>query len=311
MENESAQPVQPQDQSPQPAPAIPTRVLTPGEKAKVLLVMTAGSALVAVGVYFFKFPNHFSTGGVSGLSVLLGNLISSEIITSSSMNTILNVIFLALGFLVLDKGFGFRTIYCTVLYTALVQVFEWLWPLSAPLTDQKMLELFFGIFLPSLGAAVLFNVSASTGGTDIIAMILKKYTGLDVGNALLLSDVLIAASALIVFDVETGLFSLLGLVLKSVMVDWVLGSLNRKKAFMVVTRNPESVCKFIIEGMNRSATIWDAKGAYTHHDEFVVLTVLSIHQSVLLRSYLRKTDPHAFILVTTSSEIFGKGFLSA
>ena len=70
---------------------------------------------------------------------------------------------------------------------------------------------------------------------------------------------------------------------------------------MVVTRSPENVCRFIIEGMNRSATIWEAKGAYTHHDEYVVLTVLSIHQAVLLRSHLRKTDPHAFILVTSSS----------
>lgn len=295
---------------PQKAP-VPTAALSAKGRLAVFGMMTLGSALVAVGVYFFKFPNHFSTGGVSGLSVLLGNIFPSAVITSSLMNTVLNVIFLALGFLVLDKGFGFRTVYCTLLYTGLVQVFEWVWPLAAPLTNQKMLELFFGIFLPSLGAAILFNVSASTGGTDIVAMILKKYSGLDVGNALLISDVFIAASALLVFDVETGLFSLLGLVLKSVMVDWALGSLNRKKAFMVVTRDPEGVCKFIIEGMNRSATIWDAKGAYTHHDEYVVLTVLSIHQSVLLRNYIRRTDPHAFILVTTSSEIFGKGFLSA
>ena len=286
--------------------------LTPFQKRLVeFLVMTAGSAIVAVGVYFFKFPNHFSTGGVSGLSVLLGKIIPSSIITSSTMNSILNVIFLVLGFLVLDNGFGFRTIYCTVLYTGLVQVFEWVCPLTAPLTNQKMLELFFGILLPAIGAALLFHVGASTGGMDIVAMVLRKFSGLDVGNALLCSNVFIAFSALFIFDIETGLFSILGLALNSVVVDWVMGSLNRKKAFMVVTRNPESVCKFIIEGMNRSATIWDAKGAYTHHDEFVVLTVLSIHQSVLLRAYLRKTDPHAFILVTTSSEIFGKGFLSA
>ena len=272
------------------------------------VIMTLGAALVAVGVYFFKFPNHFSTGGVSGLSVLLGNLFPG--LTPSTMNSILNVIFLALGFLVLDKGFGFRTIYCTLLYTGLVQVFEWLWPMSAPLTGQKLLELFFGIFLPSLGAALLFHVSASTGGTDIVAMIVRKYSGLDAGNALLISDVFIAASALIVFDIETGLFSLLGLLMKSVMVDWVLGSLNRKKAFMVVTRDPEGVCRFIMEELHRGATVWDAKGAYTKSDEFVVLTVLSIHQSVLLRSHLRKTDPHAFILVTSSSEIFGKGFLT-
>ena len=301
MESETAKP--------SPAPQPPK--LTLAAQLKVFLIMTIGSVLVAVGVYFFKFPNHFSTGGVSGLSVLLGHLISSEVITSSTMNSILNVIFLVLGFLVLDKGFGLRTIYCTVLYTGLVQVFEWVWPLSAPLTDQKMLELFFGILLPAIGAALLFNVDASTGGTDIIAMILRKYSGQDVGNALLTSNVLIAASALLVFDVETGLFSLLGLTLNSVIIDWVMGSLNRKKAFMVVTRDPENVCKFIIEGMNRSATIWEARGAYTHHDEYVVLTVLSIHQSVLLRSHLRKTDPHAFILVTSSSEIFGKGFLQA
>ena len=286
--------------------------LTPFQKRLVeFLVMTAGSAIVAVGVYFFKCPNHSSTGGVSGLSVLLGKVIPSSIITSSTMNSILNVIFLVLGFLVLDKGFGFRTIYCTVLYTGLVQVFEWVCPLTAPLTNQKMLELFFGILLPAIGAALLFHVDASTGGMDIVAMVLRKFSGLDVGNALLCSNVFIAFSALFIFDIETGLFSILGLALNSVVVDWVMGSLNRKKAFMVVTRNPESVCKFIIEGMNRSATIWDAKGAYTHHDEYVVLTVLSIHQSVLLRAYLRKTDPHAFILVTTSSEIFGKGFLSA
>ena len=280
------------------------------KRLTAFVLMTLGSALVAVGVYFFKFPNHFSTGGVSGLSVLLGNLLASTGVTAGTINSILSVLFLILGFLMLDKGFGFRTVYCTLLYTGLVQAFEWLWPMAAPLTNQKLLELFFGIFLPALGAAVLFYVGASTGGTDIVAMILRKFSGLDVGNALLISDVLIAASALFVFDVETGLFSLLGLLMKSVMVDWVLDFLNRKKAFMVVTHDPDGVCKFIIEGMNRSATVWQAKGAYTHDEESVVLTVLSVHQSVLLRSHLRKTDPHAFILVTSSSEIFGKGFLT-
>ena len=284
---------------------------TPAQTLKAFFFMTLGSALVSVGVYFFKFPNHFSMGGVSGLSILLGQLIPAQMATPATINSVITVLFLILGFLVLDRSFGLRTVYCSLLYSLLIQLFERILPLARPLTDQKMLELFFGILLPAIGAALLFNVDASTGGTDIIAMILRKYSGLDVGNALLFSNVLIAASALLVFDVETGLFSLLGLTLNSVIIDWVMGSLNRKKAFMVVTRNPESVCKFIIEGMNRSATIWEAKGAYTHHDEYVVLTVLSIHQAVLLRSHLRKTDPHAFILVTSSSEIFGKGFLQA
>lgn len=173
---------------------------------KHFFLMTFGSALVSVGVYFFKFPNHFSMGGVSGLSILLGKLIPSHIITPGVINTILTILFLALGFLVLDRSFGLKTVYCSLLYTFLIQLLERFFPLAQPLTDQKLLELFFAVLLPALGSAILFNLSASTGGTEIVAMILKKYTGLGVGRALLLSDILIAASALVVFDVETGLF---------------------------------------------------------------------------------------------------------
>lgn len=274
-----------------------------------LLWMTLGTAVVAVGVYFFKFPNHFSTGGVSGLSILLGQVI--HFATPATMNTIINALFLVMGFIVLNRSFGLRTIYCTVFYTGLIQVLEWVCPLDHPLTDQKLLELFFSVILPALGSAVLFNLNASTGGTDIIAMILKKYTGLDVGRALLLSDVFIAGAALVIFDIETGLFSLLGLLLKSMLVDSVIESLNRKKSFMVVVRNPEPVVHYINETIHRGATLWKAQGAYTRHDETIILTALSRHQAVQLRNYLKQNHPDAFMLITNSSEIFGKGFLSA
>ena len=275
------------------------------------LLMSLGSVLVAVGVYFFKFPNHFSMGGVSGLSILLGQLIPSRVATPATINTVITVLFLVLGFLVLDRYFGMKTVYCSLLYTGVIQVLERFFPLERPLTDQKILELFFAVLLPALGAAILFNMDASTGGTDIMAMILKKYTGLDVGRALLLSDVTIAASALLVFDVETGLFSLLGLALKSVLVDTVIESLNRKKSFTVVTHTPEPVCHFINEGLHRGATVWKGQGAYTGQDQFIILTALSRQQAVQLRNYLKRTDPHAFMLITNSSEIFGKGFLRA
>ena len=273
-----------------------------------LPLMALGTALVSIGVYFFKFPNHFSTGGVSGLSILMGQIISFA--TPAIMNTILNVLFLALGFLVMNRGFGLRTVCCTLLYTGLIQALEWLCPLDGPLTDQKMLELFFSVILPALGAAILFNLSASTGGTDILAMVLRKYTGLDAGLALLLSDVLIAASALLVFDVETGLFSLLGLLFKSLVVDSVIESLNRKKSFMVVTHDPEPVRKYINETIHRGATLWKGEGAYTGKEQTIILTALSPHQAMQLRNYLRQHDTHAFMLITNSSEIFGKGFLT-
>lgn len=274
-----------------------------------VLLMTLGTALVSIGVYFFKFPNNFSMGGVSGMAVLLGKLIPQ--LSPSTFNSIINLLFLVLGFLLLDKGFGFRTVYCSLLYAGLVQLFEVIWPLNGPLTDQLMLELLFAVILPAIGSAILFNIGASSGGTDIAAMILKKYSGMDVGRALLVSDVAIAAAALVVFNVQSGLCSLLGLALKSVLVDSAIESFNRRKAFFVITSHPEQVCDYVTHTLVRGATVWQAQGAYTHEIHHVVLTVLSRGQAVMLRRHLKEMDPHAFLIVANSSEIFGKGFLRA
>ena len=279
------------------------------ELVQEFILMTLGTALVSLGVYFFKFPNSFSMGGVSGLAVLLGKLLPQ--LSPSTFNTIINLLFLLLGFLLLDKNFGFRTVYCSILYAALVQLFELLWPLTAPLTDQLMLELLFAVILPAIGSAILFNVGASSGGTDIAAMILKKYSGMDVGRALLISDVAIAAAALVVFNVQAGLCSLLGLALKSALVDSAIESFNRRKAFFIITSHPEAVCDYVTHTLERGATLWQAQGAYTHETHHVVLTVLSRGQAVMLRRQLKAVDPQAFLIVANSSEIFGKGFLRA
>ena len=279
--------------------------------AKEFIMMTLGTSLVSIGVYFFKFPNNFSMGGVSGLSVLLGGLFQSTWLTPSTFNTIINTLFLVLGFIFLNKGFGLKTVYCSLLYAGLVQVFEVLCPLAGPLTDQLMLELLFAVILPAFGSAILFNIGASSGGTDIAAMILKKYTGLDVGRALLFSDVAIAAAALVIFDIQAGLCSLLGLALKSVLVDSAIESFNRRKAFFIITSRPEPVCEYVTQTLSRGATVWQAQGAYTGEAHHVVLTVLSRGQAVVLRRQLKAIDPHSFLIVANSSEIFGKGFLRA
>jgi uncharacterized membrane-anchored protein YitT (DUF2179 family) len=270
--------------------------------------MSFGTLLVAIGVYFFKFPNNFSTGGVSGLAVILSKFVP---IPTATISSVINLLFLLLGFIFLNSGFSVKTIYCSLLFSALLQGFEWIFPMSAPFTDQKMLELFFAVILPALGSAILFNMGSSTGGTDIAAMILKKFTALDIGRALLLVDVLIAASTLFIFDIETGLYCLLGLLLKSVLVDSVIESLNRRKSVMVITVKPEEVTDYIIHQLKRSATVWDATGAYTGTKHTVLLTALSPYQAVALRHYVKSIDATAFVLVTNSSEIFGKGFMRA
>ncbi len=270
-------------------------------------LLTLGTALVAVGVYFFKFPNHISTGGVTGLAVVLSAAFPA--VSSSTFASVINLVFLALGFLFLNKGFGLRTVYCSLLFSALLSGLEWLCPLARPLTDEVLMELFFAVIFPALGSAVLFNLDGSTGGTDILAMILKKYTSLDIGMALLCVDVLIVLSTFLFLDLETGLLSVLGLLLKTVLVDNVIESLNRKKSFIAVTSHPEEVRGYILNTLHRSATIWRAEGAYSHEGRWVVLTALSRSQAVALRRYLRSTEQDAFMLILNSSEIFGKGFL--
>ncbi len=279
------------------------------EVVRDYLLLTFGTLLVAAGVYFFKFPNSFNTGGVTGLSIILNAVVPA--VSPSTFTSVINLAFLVLGFVILGRSFGIRTVYCSLLFSAALAGLEWLFPIAAPLTDQKMLELFFAVILPSLGSAILFNMQSSTGGTDILAMILKRFSSMDIGRALLCVDVLIAASTLVFVGIETGLYSVLGLVLKSLVVDSVIESLNRRKSFMAVTSCPKEVCDFITHTLHRSATCWQAEGAYSHEPKWVVLAALSRSQAVALRLYLKSTDPHAFILVTNSSEIFGKGFMRA
>ena len=273
---------------------------------KNFLLITLGTVLTAVGIYFFKFPNNFSTGGVSGISILLGKLV--PFLSPAVSMWVINLILLLIGFLFFGRGFGLMTAYCSMLYSFLTWLFEVIYPMTAPFTDQPFLELCFAMMLPAVGSAILFNCNASTGGTDIVAMILKKYTSRDIGKALLVSDALIAFSACFVFDIRTGLFSLLGLIIKAFVVDSVIESINLCKYFSIVTSCPDAICDYIIREMNRSSTVIDAIGAYSHEDRKVILVACRRSEAVRLRQYIKTVDPKAFMFITNTSEIIGKGF---
>lgn len=275
-------------------------------KAKEFFLLTGGTILAVIGLYYFKMPNHFSTGGVSSIAIILGNLLPG--FSTGAINFILNMALLVVGFLVFGKSFGARTAYCSILMSTLVWILEKVQPLSGPFTDQPLLELFFAVGLPSVGSAILFNTQASTGGTDIIAMILRKYTNIDIGKALFASDCIIVLAACFVFGIKTGLFSILGLVLKTLVVDMVIESINLSKFFTIITANPEPIAKYINRELKRGATIEEAQGSYSHEKRYVILTATRRYQAMALRNYARQQDPHAFIMVTNSSEIIGKGF---
>lgn len=246
------------------------------EKGTHFLLLTGSTLLMAVGTYFFKFTNNFTFGGITGLAVLIAK---TGVMSAGDFNLIASMILLLIGMIILGRKFAATTAYCSIL-------------------------------LPALGSAVLFNIGSSSGGTDIIAMILKKYSSFDIGHALLASDILITIAGFFVFDIKTGLYSLLGLTVRSFMVDSFIESLNLSKYFNVVCDHPEVICDFIVHTLNRSASVCHARGAYSGQDKYIILTALNRAQAVQLRNFIRQNEPTAFILISNTSEIIGKGFHS-
>ena len=276
-------------------------------KLKNFSLLTISTLIMAVGIYFFKFTNNFTFGGITGIAVLVANFLP---ISASDFSFVVNILLLIIGWIVLGKSFAEKTTYSTILLSVSLSLLERIYPMSHPLTNEPLLELIFAILLPALGSAILFNIGASSGGTDVIAMILKKYTSVDIGKGLMISDLIFTLAGFLVFNVKTGLYSLFGLIMRSALIDNFIESFNRSKYFHVVTSNATCICDFIQNDLQRGATIVNATGAFTGDDKYIILTVLSPSQAVKLRNFIKEHDPKAFLLVSNTSEIIGKGFHS-
>lgn len=276
-------------------------------KLKNFSLLTISTLIMAVGIYFFKFANNFTFGGITGIAVLVAKFLP---ISASDFSFVVNILLLIIGWIVLGKSFAEKTAYSTILLSVSLSLLDRIYPMSHPLTNEPLLELIFAILLPALGSAILFNIGASSGGTDVIAMILKKYTSVDIGKGLMISDLIFTLAGFLVFNVKTGLYSLFGLIMRSALIDNFIESFNRSKYFHVVTSNATCICDFIQNDLQRGATIVNATGAFTGDDKYIILTVLSPSQAVKLRNFIKEQDPKAFLLVSNTSEIIGKGFHS-
>ena len=140
------------------------------------------------------------------------------------------------------------------------------------------------------------------------AVLLQKHSTVNIGTALFLVDLSITVAAFFIFDIQTGMFSFCGLMAKSLVIDSAIENINLCKYFTIVCDNPEPICEFIHVNLDRSATIFQADGTFTHHRKYVILTVMKRGQAVQLRNFIRQIEPHAFLMITNSSEIIGKGF---
>ena len=278
------------------------------ESVKFFLLLNLGLVATAVGIALFKTPNHFAFGGTSGLSIVLSTLFPRWNV--GFFMWIVNAALGRLGFLFLGVRSMGWTIYSSFALSFYVSLCESIWPLTAPLTNDVFLELCYAVILPAVGSAIVFNIGASTGGTDILAMILHKYTSLEIGRALLVSDLAIVLAGAVLYGPATGLYCILGMILKTTVVDGAIESINLRKVCTVITSDPEPTRDFIVKELHRSATEERAKGTYSHEEKWVLMTVLTRSQAQHLRRFVRLKDPHAFITIVNSSEIIGKGFRS-
>lgn len=275
-------------------------------KIKNFILLNLGTLIIACGIHFFKYPNNFALGGVAGLTVVLNALIPS--LTPAWISFILNISLLVVGLLVLGKSFAGKTLYASLLMSVLLILGETYIPVTQPLTDESLLELILAIACSGAGAAILFNLKASSGGTDIIAMIIRRFTDFEIGKALLVTDLVIALSTFFIFDVKTGLLSCTGLVIKSVLVSSMIRYFNRVKCFTIITSEPEKVGDYVTHELGRSCTRMEAVGEYTGEPRSVFLCVVDLHQANLLRDEVKKLDPQSFTMISESSEITGRGF---
>lgn len=269
-------------------------------------ILTVGAVVLALANYVFKFPNHFSFGGVAGFAVILSGMFGGS---ASTYTFVINMLLLLIAFPILGKEAAMRSFYVSIVFSGVLEVAQYVYPIDKPITNQPVLELVFSFMLLAVCSAIFFFMDASSGGTDIIALILKKYTNISIGTALLVVDFIVVIVAFFVYGVTVGLFSLAGFLAKSFFIDTVIESLNLCKYFTIISKNAEPICNYINAELNHGATIYDARGAYTKDNKQVVMTVVKREQARNLRNYVHKVDPDAFMMITNSSEIIGKGFI--
>lgn len=274
--------------------------------ARFFAELNLGLILTAFAIVAFKTPNHFAFGGTSGVSVILSTLFPT--LPVGVFMWIINAVLVALGFIFLDRKAILWSVFASFALSAYVSLFELFIPTDVSMTGDMWLDLCFAVILPALGSAIVFDIGASTGGTDILAMILKRRTTLEIGRALLLVDIGIVTIAAFLYGPRVGLYCVLGLFAKTLVVDKAIEGIHLRKVCTIICAEPLKVEEFIVKRLNRTATISRGYGAFSGKCVTVIMSVLSRREAVQLRRYVREIDPGSFITIVDSSEIVGKGF---
>ena len=267
---------------------------------KEFLLITVGTGIVAVAVYFFMLPSHVAVGSASALALVLSNLIPLPV---SAITFILNAGLLIIGFLLISPEFGIKTVYTSLLMPVYLRIFELIFPDFQSISGEPMLDVICYILVVGIGLSMLFSSNASSGGLDIVAKLMNKFLRMDLGTAMSLSGMLVALSSALVYDSKTVVLSLLGTYFGGMIVDHFIFGLNLKRRVCIISQKHDELVSFILHTLHSGATVYDAIGAYDGTVRREIVTIVDKHEYRLLMDYIRRNDPKAFLTVYSVNEI--------
>ena len=267
---------------------------------KEFFIITVGTAIIAAAVYFFMLPSHVSVGSATALAMVMSNFIP---LPMSALTFILNVGLLIIGFLLIGPEFGIKTVYCAILLPAIIAVLEVLFPNFQSITQDPLLDVVCYILIVGVGLSILFSHNASSGGLDIVAKLMNKFLRMDLGQAMSVSGMVVAASSALCYEPKIVVLSLLGTYFGGLLVDHFIFDYNIKRRVCVISSKLDTIVDFVLHDLHSGATLNEIIGAYDNTPRREMIAIVDKQEYVKLMDFIRATDPKAFVTVYSVSEI--------
>jgi uncharacterized membrane-anchored protein YitT (DUF2179 family) len=267
---------------------------------KEFAVITLGNAIVAASVFFFMLPSHVSVGSGTALAMVLSNFIPLPV---SVIALIQNILLLIIGFIFVGREFGAKTVYCAITMPLMLGVLEQIFPNFQSITQDPLLDVLCYILVVGVGLSILFSRNASSGGLDIVAMLMNKFLGMELGKAMGLSGMIVAASSALVYDSKTVVLSLLGTYFGGLVVDHFIFGMNIKRRVCVISEKLDEIVHYVIHDLHSGATLNDIIGAYDNTKRREMITIVDKTEYRKLMEFIKKTDPKAFVTVYSVNEM--------
>ena len=262
--------------------------------------ITIGTIVVAAAVYFFMYPSHVTVGSAAGLALVISEFVPIPV---SMITMIMNVGLLIIGFLLIGPEFGAKTVYCAVLLPACIGVFEWIFPDFQSITGDPLIDVVCYILLVGVGLSQLFTANASSGGLDIVAKLMNKFLGMELGKAMAASGILVALSSAFCYDKKTVVLSVLGTYFGGLVLDHFIFGLDIKRKVCILSPRYDEITQFILHELHSGASHYDLYGAYDGRVRREIVTIVDKQEYRRLMEYVHKTDPKAFVTVYSVNEV--------